>query len=70
MATQAQGLTREEILLQLGNYASNGDILAALLSLKRRALVETMKDDNRHKERFFLQPVILKCVQRLFKSQE
>ena len=62
------GLTREEILLQLGNYASNGDILAALLSLKRRALVETMKDGD--KERFFLQPVILKCVQRLFRSQE
>ncbi|MCC5664359.1 ATP-binding protein [Nostoc sp. CHAB 5784] len=68
LATQAQGLTREEILLQLGNYASNGDILAALLSLKRRALVETMKDGD--KERFFLQPVILKCVQRLFRSQE
>lgn len=68
LAIQAQGLTREEILLQLANYASNGDILAALLSLKRRALVETMKDGEQ--ERFFLQPVILKCVQRLFRSQE
>ncbi|MEH2002377.1 MAG: ATP-binding protein [Nostoc sp.] len=68
LATKVLGLTREEILLQLGNYASNGDILAALLSLKRRALVESMKDGN--KERFFLQPVILKCVQRLFRSQE
>ncbi|MHC5598587.1 MAG: ATP-binding protein [Nostoc sp.] len=68
LATQVQGLTREEILLHLGNHLSNGDILAALLSLKRRALVETIKDDN--KERFFLQPVILKCVQRLFRTQE
>ncbi|MCC5629110.1 ATP-binding protein [Nostoc sphaeroides CHAB 2801] len=68
LATQVQGLTREEILLHLGNYASNGDILAALLSLKRRALVETIKDGN--KERFFLQPVIFKCVQRLFLSKE
>ncbi|MBW4428488.1 MAG: CHAT domain-containing protein [Nostoc desertorum CM1-VF14] len=68
LATQAQGLTREEILFHLGNHLSNGDILAALLSLKRRALVETIKDDN--KERFFLQPVIFKCVQRLFLSKE
>ncbi|AFY34701.1 hypothetical protein [Calothrix sp. PCC 7507] len=64
LATQAQGLTREEILLQLVSHASNGEILTALLSLKRRALVETMKNDVQ--ERFFLQPVILKCVQRLF----
>ncbi|MBX9259223.1 ATP-binding protein [Desmonostoc muscorum CCALA 125] len=68
LATQPQGLTREEILLHFENHPSNGDILAGLLSLKRRALVETTKDDN--KQRFFLQPVILKCVQRLFKSQE
>ncbi|MCM0590136.1 MAG: ATP-binding protein [Gloeotrichia echinulata IR180] len=64
LATQPQGLTREEIKLQLGNHESTGNILAALLSLKRRALVETIKEDD--KERFFLQPVILKCVQRLF----
>ncbi len=64
LATQAAGMTRNEILLQLASHPSNGDILAALLSLKRRALVETMKDDIQ--ERFFLQPVILKCVQRLF----
>ncbi|MHC5730791.1 MAG: ATP-binding protein, partial [Nostoc sp.] len=36
LATQVQGLTREQILLYLGNHPSNGDILAALLSLKRR----------------------------------
>jgi hypothetical protein len=59
-----QGLTREEIQLQLNNQATTGNLLAALLSLKRRALVETIKESN--KERFFLQPVILKCVQRLF----
>lgn len=64
LATQAQGLTRKEILSQLASHPSDGDILAALLSLKRRALVETMKDGDQ--ERFFLQPVILKCVQRLF----
>jgi hypothetical protein len=64
LATQPQGFTREEIILHLTSYGSNGDILAALLSLRRRALVETMKDDE--KERFFLQPVILKCVRRLF----
>lgn len=59
-----QGLTRQEILLQLASDAANGDILAALLSLKRRGLIETMKDSEL--ERFYLQPVILKCVQRLF----
>jgi DNA-binding Xre family transcriptional regulator len=68
LATQTQGLTREQILLHLGNHPSNGDILAALLSLKRRALVETTNDGNQ--ERFFLQPVILKCVDRLFSSQQ
>lgn len=64
LANQPQGLTREEIKLQLANHESTGNILAALLSLKRRALVETVKEDD--KDRFFLQPVILKCVQRLF----
>gem|GEM_PF-2217879 len=64
LATKVQGLTRQEILLQLASDAANGDILAALLSLKRRGLIETMKDSEL--ERFYLQPVILKCVQRLF----
>jgi hypothetical protein len=64
LATDIQGFTREEILLHFESLADNGKILAALLSLKRRALLETMKDDQ--KERFFLQPVILKCVRRLF----
>ncbi|MBU7583363.1 MAG: helix-turn-helix domain-containing protein [Nostoc sp. TH1S01] len=64
LATTTQGFTREEILLNLVSYAAYGDILAALLSLKRKALIETIKDVD--KERFFLQPVILKCVQRLF----
>ncbi|MFM5982497.1 MAG: ATP-binding protein [Sphaerospermopsis kisseleviana] len=65
LATKLQGFTRQEILLNLKNNAANGDILAALLSLKRRALIETIKDEAM--ERFYLQPVILKCVQRLFK---
>ncbi|NJR16189.1 MAG: ATP-binding protein [Calothrix sp. CSU_2_0] len=64
LAKHPQGLTREEIQLQLNNYAATGNILVALLSLKRRALVETIKEIT--KERFFLHPVILKCVQRLF----
>jgi hypothetical protein len=64
LAKHPQGLTREEIQLQLNNQAATGNLLAALLSLKRRALVETIKEN--FKERFFLQPVILKCVQRLF----
>lgn len=64
LATKVQGFTRQEILLHLANYAANGDILAALLSLKRRGLIETIKDGDL--ERFYLQPVILKCVQRLF----
>jgi hypothetical protein len=64
LAKHPQGLTREEIQLQLSNQATTGNLLAALLSLKRRTLVETIKESN--KERFFLQPVILKCVQRLF----
>ncbi|QLE55546.1 ATP-binding protein [Nostoc sp. TCL26-01] len=65
LATKAQGFTREEILSYLGSDVANGDIFAALLSLKRRALLETIKDGEQ--ERFFLQPVILKCVQRLFR---
>jgi hypothetical protein len=59
-------LTREEIQLKLTSHASTGNILSALLSLKRRALVETLKVDTQ--EYFILQPVILKCVQRLFTS--
>ncbi|MDH6086553.1 ATP-binding protein [Umezakia ovalisporum] len=64
LATKVQGFTRQEILLRLTSHASNGDISAALLCLKRRALIETMKDGDM--ERFYLQPVILKSVQRLF----
>lgn len=64
LATKVQGFTRQEILLDLASHAANGDILAALLSLKRRGLIETMKEGD--VERFYLQPVILKCVQRLF----
>jgi len=64
LAKHPQGLSREEIQLQLNNHAATGNILVALLSLKRRALVETIKEST--KERFFLHPVILKCVQRLF----
>jgi hypothetical protein len=64
LATNVQGFTRQEILLHLASHATNGDIIAALLSLKRRALIETSKDSDL--ERFYLQPVILKCVQRLF----
>jgi hypothetical protein len=64
LTTDLQGFTRQEILLNLTNHAANGDILAALLSLKRRALIETMKDEEM--ERFYLQPVIFKCVKRLF----
>ncbi|OBQ08105.1 MAG: AAA family ATPase [Anabaena sp. LE011-02] len=66
LATNSQGLTREEIQLKLISHASTGNILSALLSLKRRALVETLKVDTQ--EYFILQPVILKCVQRLFTS--
>jgi hypothetical protein len=64
LATYPQGLTREEIQLELTSQASTGNILSALLSLKRRALVETLKVNTQ--EYFILQPVILKCVQRLF----
>ncbi|AFY42517.1 ATP-binding protein [Nostoc sp. PCC 7107] len=64
LTTSIQGFTREEILLNLASDATNGDILKALLSLKRRGLVETIKDGE--KERFFLQLVIFKCVRRLF----
>ncbi|BCL38419.1 helix-turn-helix domain-containing protein [Nostoc sp. MS1] len=63
LATEVQGFTCNEILLHLTNHASNGEILAALLSLKRRALIETMKDGEI--ERFYLQPVILKSVKTL-----
>ncbi|MFM6132679.1 MAG: ATP-binding protein, partial [Sphaerospermopsis kisseleviana] len=64
LATNPQGLTREDIQLKLINYDSTGNILSALLSLKRRALVETLKTNTQ--EYFILQPVILKCIQRLF----
>ncbi|WP_066379313.1 AAA family ATPase [Anabaena sp. CA = ATCC 33047] len=64
LATNVEGFTRQEILLHLASHTSNGEIIKALLSLKRRALIETMKDVD--VERFYLQPVILKCVQRLF----
>ncbi|BAZ33480.1 hypothetical protein NIES4074_59940 (plasmid) [Cylindrospermum sp. NIES-4074] len=67
LATYPQGLTREEIQLELTSHASTGNILSALLSLKRRALVETVKANTQ--EYFILQPVILKCVQRLLPSQ-
>jgi DNA-binding Xre family transcriptional regulator len=67
LATRVQGFTRQEILLDLAIHAANGDILAALLSLKRRALIETMKDGDL--DRFYLQPVIFKCVQRLGTSR-
>ncbi|WP_066423472.1 AAA family ATPase [Anabaena sp. 4-3] len=64
LATNVEGFTRQEILLHLASHTSKGEIIKALLSLKRRALIETMKDVD--VERFYLQPVILKCVQRLF----
>lgn len=65
LATEEQGFTCNEILLHLANHASNGEILAALLSLKRRALIETSNDGEI--ERFYLQPVIFKCVRALFR---
>lgn len=62
LATFPQGLTLNEVRSQLAENAATGDIFAAIVSLKRRALVETSKQNDG--ERFFLQPVILKCVQR------
>jgi len=55
LATYPQGLTREEIQLELTNHASTGNILSALLSLKRRALVETLKVNT---QGFLFKPAI------------